>query len=347
MTRSAVRSRLAPPAFARFASYGWASHVIAAKSEGCRGEARRAKTGSTTIRVRRRRWYAALDRALLRRFRHHQHPARALSQPSRKCFSQARSATSCRRGRQNAGGAAGRPADRGGRGRAWSSDASSRRSRRDETESRTHVRIGTPASGSRRLPPVVRCRRKFKSFAVPVIDLIGPMRAKRQSGRASDGSDNSRSATRPCGCGATGAPSCLASICAPRQMPRNGRCSRSGTAIQSISRRTIIVGIVGAHRAAENDGAGVRRRAFPAAGRQSADAGCRADARAPATRCRRGPASRFPGAGRSEPAAESAPDGATGCPCQRSGSTYRQHIRPERHRPSLQPSSRESYLSDR
>src|ERR1700730_1543351 len=29
MTRSAVRSRLAPPAFARFASYGWASPIVA------------------------------------------------------------------------------------------------------------------------------------------------------------------------------------------------------------------------------------------------------------------------------------------------------------------------------
>src|SRR5665647_3200618 len=38
--------------------------------------------------------------------------------------------------------------------------------------------------------------------------------------------------------GATRAPSCMASICAPRQIPRNGRCSLSGTAIHSISRRT-------------------------------------------------------------------------------------------------------------
>jgi putative endonuclease len=46
--RSAVRSRLAPPAFACFASYGSASHAAAHRSEaseGCRGVARRAKTG--------------------------------------------------------------------------------------------------------------------------------------------------------------------------------------------------------------------------------------------------------------------------------------------------------------
>src|SRR5260370_40439947 len=48
MTRSAVRSRLAPPAFACFASYGSASHAAAHRSEaseGCRVVARRAKTG--------------------------------------------------------------------------------------------------------------------------------------------------------------------------------------------------------------------------------------------------------------------------------------------------------------
>ena len=43
--RSAVRSRLAPPAFARFASFGSAKPAIGAKSEGCRGVARRAKPG--------------------------------------------------------------------------------------------------------------------------------------------------------------------------------------------------------------------------------------------------------------------------------------------------------------
>src|SRR5713226_9318026 len=46
--RSAVRSRLAPPAFACFASYGSASHAAAHRSEaseGCRVVARRATTG--------------------------------------------------------------------------------------------------------------------------------------------------------------------------------------------------------------------------------------------------------------------------------------------------------------
>ena len=46
--RSAVRSRLAPPAFARFASYGWASHAPLHRSEGsegCPAVARRAKEG--------------------------------------------------------------------------------------------------------------------------------------------------------------------------------------------------------------------------------------------------------------------------------------------------------------
>src|SRR6185295_13847422 len=42
MTRSAVRSRLAPPAFAGCACFGWASLH---RSEGCLGVARRAKTG--------------------------------------------------------------------------------------------------------------------------------------------------------------------------------------------------------------------------------------------------------------------------------------------------------------
>src|SRR5713101_5019843 len=49
MTRSAVRSRLAPPAFACFASYGSASHAEVHRSEaseGCRAVARRAKAGS-------------------------------------------------------------------------------------------------------------------------------------------------------------------------------------------------------------------------------------------------------------------------------------------------------------
>jgi hypothetical protein len=47
-TRSAVRSRLAPPAFARFASYGSASrhqNYRSDASEGCRAVARRAKAG--------------------------------------------------------------------------------------------------------------------------------------------------------------------------------------------------------------------------------------------------------------------------------------------------------------
>jgi hypothetical protein len=46
--RSAVRSRLAPPAFACFASYGSASHTPAHRSgasEGCRVVAQRAETG--------------------------------------------------------------------------------------------------------------------------------------------------------------------------------------------------------------------------------------------------------------------------------------------------------------
>src|ERR1700730_4532800 len=42
MTRSAVRSRLAPPAFAGCACFGSASPIV---SEGCRVVARRAKTG--------------------------------------------------------------------------------------------------------------------------------------------------------------------------------------------------------------------------------------------------------------------------------------------------------------
>jgi putative endonuclease len=50
--RSAVRSRLAPPAFACFASYGSASHAVPYRSEaseGCRGVAQRAKPGSIRI----------------------------------------------------------------------------------------------------------------------------------------------------------------------------------------------------------------------------------------------------------------------------------------------------------
>src|SRR5689334_6507429 len=53
--RSAVRSRLAPPALARFASFGWASHVPLYRSEvseGCRAEAaeqRRADHQQTTL----------------------------------------------------------------------------------------------------------------------------------------------------------------------------------------------------------------------------------------------------------------------------------------------------------
>ena len=53
MTRSAVRSRLAPPAFACFASYGSASHAEIYRSEvseGCRGVARTAKPGLGDLR---------------------------------------------------------------------------------------------------------------------------------------------------------------------------------------------------------------------------------------------------------------------------------------------------------
>ena len=50
--RSAVRSRLAPPAFACFASYGSASHAVPHRSEaseGCRAVAQRAKAGYAYI----------------------------------------------------------------------------------------------------------------------------------------------------------------------------------------------------------------------------------------------------------------------------------------------------------
>jgi putative endonuclease len=42
--RSAVRSRLAPPAFARFASFGWASHNVAYRGEASEANPIAAKT---------------------------------------------------------------------------------------------------------------------------------------------------------------------------------------------------------------------------------------------------------------------------------------------------------------
>ncbi len=103
----------------------------------------------------------------------------------------------------------------------------------------------------------------------------------------------------------------------------------------------IIVGIVGAHRTAEDDRAGMRGPVFPARHRRTADAGCRGDSRAPAARCRPGPASRSPDAARSEPAGAASRSGATQRPLARKGQDVAGIVaRPERHRhclPALKP----------
>jgi hypothetical protein len=78
---------------------------------------------------------------------------------------------------------------------------------------------------------------QLKALAVPMVDMVGPTRADLEA-RCGGADRVIPDLGLPWGCGATRAPSCIASICAPRQIPRNGRCSRSGTAIQSISRRT-------------------------------------------------------------------------------------------------------------
>src|SRR3954469_10275536 len=72
-------------------------------------------------------------------------------------------------------------------------------------------------------------RGEFKTLAVPMIHMIGPMRADpksrlRRTNRVI--ADLGEALGMRCD---TRAPSCFASNCAPRQMPRNGRCSRRGT----------------------------------------------------------------------------------------------------------------------
>ena len=69
------------------------------------------------------------------------------------------------------------------RGRAWSSNASSRRSRQGETGSRRRGRTGTPAPENRRPRPAARRRRQLESLAVPMIDVLRPVRAERLSRR--------------------------------------------------------------------------------------------------------------------------------------------------------------------
>ena len=207
------------------------------------------------------------------------------------------------RDRRSDGGAAARPAIRGAHGRAWSSDASSRRSRRDETGSRTHGRAGTPAPGSRRPPPAIRRPREVQILR-GASGRHDPASAGRSSARpAWGGSGNIRSARGLPDAARPGAPSCLASICAPRQIPRNGRCSRERHGDPVDLPANIVIRIVGAHRAAENDRAGMVVQRFRQRIAKARTPDIQADARAPATHCRRGPASRFPGAGRSEPAA--------------------------------------------
>ena len=98
--------------------------------------------------------------------------------------------------------------------------------------------------------------RQVETFAVPLIDLLRP--------RIDDGKTRGGRPDRVIadlgmarGCGKTLPPSARAHICAPRQMPRNGLSSLSGTLIQSISRRMKSSVVVGAHRAAENHRAGM------------------------------------------------------------------------------------------
>ena len=79
---------------------------------------------------------------------------------------------------------------------------------------------------------------QIETLAMPVIDVIRPVRADRAARRRWGGSDNIRSARGLPDAAPPARQAACASICAPRQIPRNGRCSRSGTAIQSISRRT-------------------------------------------------------------------------------------------------------------
>ena len=92
-------------------------------------------------------------------------------------------------------------------------------------------------------------------------------------------------------------PRCRAIICAPRQMPRNGFPSRSGTPIQSISRLTKSspsLALCGRRRSR-------RRRArpsSPAADRRTAGGGCRADSRACVSTWPTRPGWNVPGAGR-------------------------------------------------
>ena len=155
--------------------------------------------------------------------------------------------------------AAARPAAPCARGRAWSICASWRGSRRDEIAARRRARSGSPALRTYRPRPAAR-RRPARRNPRGAIDRRIPARPRRRRGRpASAGSDNSRSRRGPSGGETPWPPSCCASICAPRQMPRNGLFSFSGTAIHSISRRMKSVVVVGAHRAAEDDGGGVLR----------------------------------------------------------------------------------------
>ena len=167
-------------------------------------------------------------------------PATACGPASHREIPSARRARSrhAPRDRRSDDGAGGRPAIRGAHGRAWSSDASSRRSRRDETGSRTNAAMRNASTG-KSLPSASNSapEGKFKSLAVPVIDMIRPVRADRQPRRR--GTDR-----------------VISDLRAAFRMRRDPRAELhgehlraqansqkrpllpSGTAIQSISRRT-------------------------------------------------------------------------------------------------------------
>ena len=155
--------------------------------------------------------------------------------------------------------------------------------------------------------------RQLKSFAVPVVDTLRPVRAQRVAGLPSGGSDSSRpppglrDAARP------------ARPIVWQASARPGRCretaaARAGEFRSSRSR--------GGHSHRNRWRSSGRRRsprrhadrASPAGDRRTADGGCRGDGRAPAARCRPVPASTSPGGARSEPA-EGAASRAQPAPC--------------------------------
>ncbi len=167
----------------------------------------------------------------------------------------------------------------------------------------------TPGWGrSRRRPRRAgRAGGQAEALLVELVDVVGPVEQRARRLRSAV-RPNQPTSICPSACGRPAAPRWRASICAPRQRPSNGAPSRERHADPVGLGLDVLVGIVGAHRPAEDHRAGVvgKRLGQGIAEARTADVErVAAGGQAKADPAR---ASSAPGAARSGPAAaDSAP----------------------------------------